>query len=91
MAYTNSSKFAKKFCGKSPFKSGIGDIYAQKKALKNLEPLLGTEKSEMGKTDYQMGFEQDESVAEERKHVEGTGQEADFDAYHKGRKEQLRK
>ena len=37
-----------------------------------------------------MGFENDESVAAERKHVEGTEHEADFYAYHKRRKEQLR-
>ena len=92
MAYSKSSKFAAKFCAKtpSPLNQGIGNIHAQKKELENLEPLIGTKKNIGGKVDYQMGFENDEAVAKERKHVEGTEHEADFDAYHKRRKEQLR-
>tara|TARA_R110001592_G_scaffold356369_1_gene658049 strand:- start:56 stop:316 length:261 start_codon:yes stop_codon:yes gene_type:complete len=74
-----------------PFKSGIADVKAEQDKLKNLEPLLGTETSIHGKTDYQMGFENDEAVAEERKHVKGTKHEKDFNAYHKERKEELRK
>ena len=73
-----------------PFKSGIADVMAEQERLKNLEPLIGTKKNIDGKVDYQMGFENDESVAAERKHVEGTELEASFDAYHKRRKEQLR-
>ncbi len=57
MAYTNSSKFAKKFCAKSPFKSGIGDIHAQQRKNANLEPLIGTKKNIDGKVDYDMGVE----------------------------------
>ena len=64
MAYTNSSKFAKKFCAKSPFKSGIGDIHAQKRKMANLEPLLGTKKNIDGKVDYDTGEDFDAKILE---------------------------
>jgi len=91
MAYTNSSKFAKKFCAKSPFKSGIGDIHAQQRKNANLEPLIGTKKNIDGKVDYDMGEEFDAKVDKERKDVKGTKYQAGFESHQTMRKDQLKK
>ena len=91
MAYTNSSRFAKKFCKKSPFKSGIGDIHAQKRKMANLEPLLGTKKNIDGKVDYDTGEDFDAKVDKERKDVEGTKYQAGFESQQILRKDQLKK
>ena len=91
MAYTNSSKFAIKFCAKSPLKSGIGDIHDQQRKNANLEPLLGTKKNIDGKVDYDMGEEFDAKVDKERKHVQGTKYQSGFESHQKMRKGQLKK
>ena len=91
MAYTNSSKFAKKFCAKSPFKSGIGDIHTQQRKNTNLEPLIGTKKNIDGKVDYDMGEEFDAKVDKERKDVKGTEYQAGFESQKIQRKDQLKK
>ena len=91
MAHTNSSKFAAKFCGKSPFKSGIGDIHNQQRKNANLEPLLGTKKNIDGKVDYDTGEEFDAKVAKERKDVKGTKYQPGFESRQKMRKDQLKK
>ena len=91
MAYTNSSKFAKKFCAKSPFKSGIGDIHAQKRKNANLEPLIGTKKNIDGKVDYDMGEDFDAKVNKERENVKGTEYQAGFESQQILRKDQLKK
>ena len=91
MAYTNSSKFAKKFCAKSPFKSGIGDIHDQQRKNANLEPLLGTKRNIDGKTDYDTGEDFDAKVNKERKDVEGTEYRAGFESQQLLRKDQLKK
>ena len=91
MAYGGGSKFAKKFCKKSPFKSGIGDIHAQKRKMANLEPLLGTKKNIDGEVDYDTGEDFDAKVNKERKDVEGTEYQAGFESQQILRKDQLKK
>jgi hypothetical protein len=90
-ANSNSSKFAKKFCAKSPFKSGIGDVHAQQRKNANLEPLLGTKKNINGKVDYDMGEEFDAKVDKERKNVKGTKYQPGFESHQTMRKDQLKK
>ncbi len=91
MAYTNSSKFAKKFCAKSPFKSGMGDIKAQEDFQEGLEPLLGDKRVTDGNVAYRTKEEFDADVDKEFQDVKGTEDEAGFTTWQKHRKHILSK